>query len=305
MRFLVTVDDFSHFVPLAQQQRALEFFDAQRIRASLFTVPRAGEDWRADRDGQWQAFARAAAESGHDFQLHGLDHAAYEFGPTPDWMMALGGDGEGERFARARAERGADWRVEVFVEMLRLAREIFASALGKEPLVFRSGALSQCPALYDALPEAGLHYASNKVADVRGWKYIVGEYDRPGDWDPQVPASPYWLTKRVVNIPIISEYAWYVPPDRLDRHVALAMEDLGRVKEADGIFTLVCHAQCVGAEEPYAREILSRILTAARRDYAAEFLTLTELVGEIEAGEVSVLSRPQSLEACDDAHRSL
>ena len=302
MRFLVTVDDFSHFVPLAQQQRALDFLEGQGVRASLFAVPRAGEKWRADRDEQWRAFARAAAESGHDFQLHGLDHAAYEFGPTPDWMMALGGKDEGERFSQARAERGANWRTEVFVAMLRLARDIFASALGKEPLVFRSGALSQCPALYEALPEVGLRYASNKVADLRGWKYIVGEYDNPGDWDPEVPASPYRLSERVVNVPIISEYAWYVPPDRLDRHVALAAEDLGRVQQAGGVFTPVCHAQCVGAEEDYARRILSQILAIARQEYAAEFLTLTELVGQVEAREVAVLPCPRSPEVSDDAH---
>jgi hypothetical protein len=65
---------------------------------------------------------------------------------------------------------------------------------------------------------------------------------------------------------------------------------LGRVYEAGGVFILVCHVQCVGAEDPYARDLLHRLLATARDDFGVTFGTIRELVADIEAGTVPVLS---------------
>jgi peptidoglycan/xylan/chitin deacetylase (PgdA/CDA1 family) len=288
MRLIITVDDLGALVPLAQQERALAFWEGLGLRATLFCVPRSRQGWRADQAPEWCAFARRAREAGHDLQLHGLDHAAYEFGPTPVWMRALGGAEEEERFQRIRAERESEWRVARFVPMLRTAREIFAAAVGQEPQVFRSGALSQCAALYEALAEVGVRYASNLVVNPRGWEYITGKYDSDLPWDPAVPPCPFRMPSGIVMLPIISEYAWYVPEQGIVEHVALARADRRRVREAGGVFLLVCHAQCVGAEEGYAREILRRMVGEAREEGEVEFGTVRELVEEIEAGAVEV-----------------
>lgn len=297
MRLVITVDDFGGFVPLAQQERTLAFWADLGLRATLFCVPRCPDGWRADRAPDWQAFARHAHEAGHDLQLHGLDHAPYEFGPTPVWMRALGGAAEEERFQRIRAEQESAWRVETFVPMLQTARDLLAEAIGEEPEVFRSGALSQCPALYEALAEAGIFYASNAVVNPRGWDYIVGDYNSKRPWDSAVPPYPFRMPSGATMLPILSEYAWHVPEDRIEAHVALAREDRQRVRQGGGVFLLVCHAQCVGGEEDYARTVLSRMVTEARAEGDVEFGTVRELVEAIEAGDLTVQPPPMVNEA--------
>lgn len=291
MRFLVTMDDLSPAMPLEVQRRALDFWDKLGLRVTLFCVPRGGELWRADRAPDWQAWAREGRAAGHDLQLHGLDHAAYEFGPTPDWVRALGGEAEERTFRRLRPELEGEWRADRFVEKLRLAQDIFAAAVGEPALVFRSGALSQSPPLYEALAAVGLKYASNAVVNPRGWDYIVGKYDSDRPWDPEVPPRPYRLPTGTVMLPMISEYAWYVPEAHLAQHVALAREDRRRVREEQGVFVLLCHAQCVGGEEGYAREILGRVIAETQAEGEVTFGTLRDLVAEIEAGELA----PQSV----------
>jgi len=104
-----------------------------------------------------------------------------------------------------------------------------------------------------------------------------------------VPPAPYWLTPEIINLPMISEYAWYLTPEKIDPHLALAIEDLGRVYDAGGVFILICHVQCVGAEDSYARDLLHRLLTAARDDFGVTFGTIRQLVADIERGEVQVI----------------
>jgi len=177
------------------------------------------------------------------------------------------------------------------VEKLNTALGIFGEAFARRPLVFRTGALSQTPELYDAMAEVGLKYASNLVVDRRGWAYIIEKYDDPGDWDPDVPPHAYYLNDDVINLPIASEYAWYLTEAKIGPHLALAVDDMQRIYGQGGVFILVCHVQCVGAEDGLSQKLLSQLLRLAREDFAAEFGTLTQLVGEVEAGELSVLRR--------------
>ncbi len=95
-------------------------------------------------------------------------------------------------------------------------------------------------------------------------------------------------TAQVVELPIISEYAWELTPQKVDKHLALAREDLRRVWEVGGVFVLLCHVQCVGAQDPLARDLLSRIFAEARDNYTVEFMILREFVALIESGVVPV-----------------
>ncbi len=292
MRFVITVDDFGALVPLHRQERTLAFWESLGLRATLFCVPRGPGGWRADRAADWQAFVQRACGAGHDLQLHGLDHAPYEFGPTPVWMRALGGAAEEQRFEQIRAKQESAWRKKTFVPMLQTARSILAEAVGEEPQVFRSGALSQCPALYEALAEVGISYASNAVVNPRGWNYIVGDYDSDRPWDAAVPPYPFRTPSGTTMLPIISEYAWHVRKERIETHAALAREDRRRVREEGGIFLLVCHAQCVGGEQDYARTILSRLVAEARDEGDVEFGTVRDLLEAIQAGDLTVQPSP-------------
>lgn len=283
LRFVVTVDDVGGLVQdLGLLDQALTFFDSEGVPVSFFAVPRGQGDWEMHRRPEWLSVMRAAEERGHDIQLHGLDHGPCEFGPYPEIVLAMGGDPQ-ERLESDTAEYGHLWRTDLFVEKLQAATGIFRQAFGREPQVFRGGALTHSPELYQALAQVGIRYVSNNVTDPRGWRYIIGEYDTSWDWDPKVPPRPYPLAPGVTDLPIISEYAWYLAPEKIAPHLALAVEDLGRVHQADGVFLLVCHVQCVGAEDGLSRQLLRRLFAAARDQHAAQFMTVRELIAQLEA----------------------
>ncbi len=290
-RFIVTVDDPGGLIQdRALFDRARRFFDEEQVPASFMVVPRGEGGWRLDLQTEWLAALKSAEADGHDCQLHGLDHKDCEFGPYPRMICALhDGDAEGE-LRRDTQRHGHNWRRELYVEKLDTAMAIYQEAFGRPPLVFRTGALSQTPDLYEVMAEAGLRYASNSVLDPRGWAYIIENYEDPGDWDPEVPPQPHYVNERVVNIPITSEYAWYLTSEKIEPHLALAIDDLHRVFEADAPFVLVCHVQCVGAEDGLSQQLLHRLLEAARTEHAVTFGTLAGLVDEIESGEVPVVA---------------
>ncbi len=288
-RFVVTVDDPGGLIQgIPTLQRVMDFFGEESVPASFFVVPRGQGGWQLDRQEEWLAVAQQAEQQGHDCQLHGLDHGRYEFGPYPSFVFAMGGDDPQKRLHEARQESGHLWRRDLYVEKLETAIGIFDRAFGRKPQVLRTGALAQTAELYEAVAEVGMRYVSNKIVNPRGWEYIGGRYDTAVDWDPQVPPRPYYLTQDVINLPMISEYAWQLTPEKIARHLALAVEDLRRVYEADGVFLLICHVQEVGAEHPHSRVLLHRLLEVAREDYQVTFMTVRELIGDIESGAVEV-----------------
>lgn len=300
-RFAVTVDDPGGLIQdLEQFRRVTRFFNAEDVPVSFFVVPRGEGGWQLDRETEWLAALQQAEREGHDCQLHGLDHKGCEFGPFPSFVSAMGGPDTDKRLQSDREQSGHLWRRDLFAEKLDAAISIFADGLGRRPLVFRTGALSQHPDLYRALVDVGMRYVSNKVLDPRGWKYIIGEYDNPGDWDPSVPPRPYWLTEGIIDLPIASEYAWYLTDEILETHLALALEDLGRVYEAGGVFILCCHVQMVGTEEPYARDLLSRLFAVARQDYDVTFQTMRDLVADIESDALQVIQSETTTDSGSD-----
>lgn len=290
-RFIVSVDDPGGLIQdLATFDRVRRFFDSCGAPASFMVVPRGDGGWILDQQTEWLAALKSAERDGHDCQLHGLDHQNCEFGPYPPMIRVLHQSRDADEALRLDTERyGHTWYRESYVEKLDTAIDIHERAFERRPLVFRTGALSQTPELYDIMAEAGMRYASNAVTDPRGWEYIIENYDDPGEWDPAVPDAPYWLTDRIINLPIMSEYAWYLTEEKIERHLALAVDDLQRVAQAGRVFILVCHVQCVGAEDGLSQKLLARLLRVAKEEYGAEFGTLAGLVGEIEAGVVPVL----------------
>lgn len=292
-RFVLTVDDPGGLIQdLGIFNRARRFFDDQGVPATFFVVPRGAGGWVLDEQPDWLEALHGAEAAGHNCQLHGLDHQNCEFGPYPLMICALHGDGAEAALASDTANFGHTWRRELFVEKMDTALDIFRRAFDRSPQVFRTGALSQTPELYEIMADAGMKYCSNFVTDPRGWAYIIEHYDDPGDWDPNVPAGPYQLTDRITDLPIISEYAWYLTEEKIAPHLALAVEDLGRVYDAGGVFLFVCHVQCVGAEDGLSMKLLSQLFDIARRDFNVEFQTVAQLVADIEKGSVPVIPRP-------------
>ena len=93
-------------------------------------------------------------------------------------IRAIHGPDPEEELRNDTRKYGHWWRHEAYVEKLTTAIGIYERALGRRPMVFRTGALSQTPELYDAMAEVGMRYASNSVIDPRGWEYIVGNYEK-------------------------------------------------------------------------------------------------------------------------------
>ncbi|MBP8952673.1 MAG: DUF2334 domain-containing protein [Armatimonadetes bacterium] len=289
-RFVVTVDDPGGLIQdLDAFERVRRFFDEEGVPASFMVVPRGEGGWQLDTQPAWLSALKSAEAGGHDCQLHGLDHQNCEFGPYPAMIRALSRRDPEEVLREDAVRFGSVWNYESHVEKLQTAMTIYRAAFERDPLVLRTGALSQTPELYRALADVGMRYTSNLVVDPRGWEYIIENYDDPGDWDPAVPPHPYMLTDRIINLPMISEYAWYLTPEKIPVHLALAVDDLQRVYAQGGVYILICHVQCVGAEDKLSQQLIHELLSVARSDYAPQFETLAGLVADIEAGTVPVI----------------
>ncbi|MBI3922394.1 MAG: DUF2334 domain-containing protein [Armatimonadetes bacterium] len=290
-RFVVTVDDPGGLVQdLGIFQKTLDFFAEEEVTASSFVVPTGNDGWQLDQHQEWVDALRNAEQQGHDFQLHGLDHSHCEFGAHPALMSIMGGADYETRLKADIAQFGHLWRRDLFARKLQTALSIFEKAVGHRPLAFRTGALSQSRQLYQAVAEVGLRYVSNRVIDPRGWHYIGGNYQDCGDWEPEVPPRPYWLTDEVVDLPISSEYAWRVPPEKIEKHVSLAVEDMRRIYSLCDVFILVCHVQEVGGDLPYPQQVLRSIFATARKDFQVQFITLRQLIADIESDLVPVIT---------------
>lgn len=289
-RFVVTVDDPGGLIQdLDAFERVRRFFDEEGVPASFMVVPRGEGGWQLDTQPAWLSALKSAEAGGHDCQLHGLDHQNCEFGPYPAMIRALSRRDPEEVLREDAVRFGSVWNYESHVEKLQTAMTIYRAAFERDPLVLRTGALSQTPELYRALADVGMRYTSNLVVDPRGWEYIIENYDDPGDWDPAVPPHPYMLTDRIINLPMISEYAWYLTPEKIPVHLALAVDDLQRVYAQGGVYILICHVQCVGAEDKLSQQLIHELLSVARSDYDPQFETLAGLVADIEAGTVPVI----------------
>ncbi len=289
-RFVITVDDPGGLIQeISTLQLVADFFGEECAPASFFVIPRGEGGWQLDKQEEWLAAAQRAEQQGHNCQLHGLDHGSYEFGPYPCFVLAMDTADTDAHYRQARERFGHLWRREVYVEKLQTAIGIFENSFGRMPQVFRTGALSQTPELYDAVADVGMRYVSNMIVNPRGWEYIGDRYETDVDWDPGVPPRPYYLTEDVINLPMISEYAWQMTAEKVEPHLELALDDMRRVYEADGVFVLICHVQEVGAEHPYSRIMLHKFLQAAREQYEVSFMNLRDLVADIENKTVPVL----------------
>lgn len=294
MKFVITVDDAGLGLSREQEERSIAFFDEFKVPASFFVVPCSKGGGELTDDPAWVARARGYEARGHDYQLHGYTHEGFEFGPPEQWMIDLCGEHAQQMAVAGFPEYREQWTPDSLRSMLGKAMAAFERAFDRPPEVFRAGCLAAGGPAFDAMAELGLRYDSNKVVDPRGWDYMVGKFDTVRGWDPRVPPWPYRLTEGVVEVPCMSEYAWTPTEETVPRLVDLALQDLGRAEVEGGVFILMCHQQRVGADDDLSRRILSRLFEEARRAFSAEFLTLRELVAQIERGEQPVASGTQA-----------
>ena len=260
----------------------LDFLAAQEVVATFFVVPHAGGQ-PLDAKPEWLDLLRRAQEEGHELQLHAFDHGStFEFGVPPDFMLDIIPD------AKARWQREPDAvRAEHTPEALsgRIARgkEIFTRALGSVPQGFRGPCLSMCDATYQALAHHGFRWASNLVVNPMGWRYVNRDYDAGEPWQPDVPPHPFVYRAGIIEVPMLSEYTWYLREEDFERHYALIQSDFDRVQQVGGAFVTLSHYYAMTGEWATGLRVYERLFAYAR-ERGARFCTVSRLVEQAVGG---------------------
>lgn len=273
--FVLTNDDAGGANPHLFRE-LLDFLAVQNVPATFFVVPMSG-GIPLDQKPEWLDLLRRALSEGHELQLHAFDHGStFEFGVPPGFMLDIIPD------AKARWEREpevirAEHTVERMRDRIERGKEIFSRALGFEPRGFRGPCLSMCDATYQALAETGFRWSSNLVVNPMGWRYINGDYDAGEPWQPNVPPHPFRYRSGIIEVPMISEYTWYLKEKDLERHYALIKDDFERVRQVSGAFVTLSHYYALTGEWSTGLRVYERLLADAR-SAGARFATVSQLV---------------------------
>lgn len=273
--FVLTNDDAGGANPHLFRE-LLDFLVVQKVPATFFVVPMSGGE-PLDQKPEWLDLLQRAMSEGHELQLHAFDHGStFEFGVPPGFMLDIIPD------AKARWEREpeviqAEHTVEHMRDRIERGKEIFSRALGYEPRGFRGPCLSMCAATYKALAGSGFRWSSNLVVNPMGWRYINGDYDAGEPWQPDVPPQPFPYESGIIEVPMISEYTWYLKEKDLERHYALIRDDFERVRLAGGAFVTLSHYYALTGEWSTGLRVYERLL-ADVRSAGARFATVSQLV---------------------------
>jgi len=254
----------------------LDFLRAEQVPATFFVVPLAGGK-PLDEKPEWLALLHRALDEGHELQLHGLSHADFEFGVPPGFMLDIIPE-QKERWQREPEVIQAGHSLQLLGEKLARGREIFQRALGYEPRGFRSGCLSICEAMYQALAEQGIRWSSNLVVNPMGWRYINRQYNAPDPWQRDVPPHPFRYKAGVIEVPMVSEYTWYLKGEDLERHWALIRGDFDRVRQAAGAFVALSHYFAMTGEWSTGLRVYERLFAYARKQGKVRFCTVSQLL---------------------------
>jgi peptidoglycan/xylan/chitin deacetylase (PgdA/CDA1 family) len=276
IRFSFTVDDvvLKDFSSVEGFLELLEFLKKQRIPGTFFVVPFNQDIPLYERPG-WVSALKKALSEGHELQLHGLRHQAFEWGIPPDFIMAYEHK-ERERLERERAEIEGTFTVAAFKEKLARGIEIFTRALGHRPTGFRAPYASTHPNLFQALAECGFTYDSSLIVNPKGWRYIVQNYTPGITWNKDVSPLPRKYHPGLVEIPIMAEYTWFLKEEDIERHYQLIKEDLDKISESGGVMVPVCHVGPVTGVNRAGLKVYERLLAYAREKNNVSFCTLTE-----------------------------
>ncbi len=224
-------------------ERYLGFFNEWRVPLTLFVTP-CPRGRPLDEDHAWVRALRKALDDGHDLQLHGYEHKAFEFGLPPPFMLERSPSARRTmEDPEARERVVAGHTVAVLQGKLEKGIEIFRRALGFDPLGFRAPVAMVCPAMFEALANVGIVYDSSLAVSPVGWHYMMQRYTPPEDdpWDPDVPCRPFIHTAGIVEIPLSSEYSAHATWDDIGPRANLMISEHTRTAREGGVFIPVNH----------------------------------------------------------------
>lgn len=258
----------------------LDFLDEQRVPATFFVVP-CDDDLPLDRKPAWLGPLHRALHAGHDLQHHAYNHSScFEFGIPPQFMIDILPPEVQNAYARTPEQFTQQHGYAMLRDKLERGREILSQVLGSVPRGFRAPCLSMCDNTARALQDLDFEWRSNQVVNPMGWHYINHDYDRGEPWQPDVPPHPLGNQGQVLEVPILSEYTWYLTPDDIDRHYALIEADYERTRAEGGAFVVLSHYYAMTGQWAAGLEVYRRLIAHARETGDVRFVTLSELVAE-------------------------
>ena len=260
----------------------LDFLADHAMVATFFVVPLSGGK-PLDQKPEWLDLLARARDEGHELQLHALDHSMFEFGELPGFMLDIIPDAKA-RWQREPEVIQAEHSVANMGAKLDRGEEIFERALGFEPKGFRGPCLSMCDATYQALADRGFIWSSNLVVNPMGWRYINKDYDAGEPWQPGIPPHPFRYKSGVIEVPMLSEYTWYLTDEDVDRQFELIRSDFDRVHQSGDPFVSLSHYYAMTGEWRAGLRVYERLIDYATRVGGLKFCTLSQLVGQTQAG---------------------
>ncbi|MFH0797660.1 MAG: DUF2334 domain-containing protein [Candidatus Omnitrophota bacterium] len=277
VKFAFTVDDVAlkDFSSVEGFLELLEFLKKQHIPGTFFVVP-FNQDIPLYERPDWISVLKKALSAGHELQLHGLRHQAFEWGIPPDFILAYEHQ-ERQKLEREREEIERTFTVEAFKEKIAQGIEIFTRAIGHRPTGFRSPYASTHPNLFQALAECGFTYDSSLIVNPKGWRYVVKDYTPGITWNKDVPPRPREYHPGLVEIPIMAEYTWFLKEENIEKHYGLIKEDLDKISETGGVMVSVCHVVPVTGVNRAGLKVYERLLNYARQNGNVSFGTLKEV----------------------------
>jgi len=274
--FALTNDDAGSQQPELFRE-LLDFLAEQEVPATFFVVPAAGGE-PLDKKPKWLDLFQRALGEGHELQLHDLTHADFEFGVPPGFMLDIMPGEVKARWQREPHVIRAGHTVQALSEKLAKGKEIFYRALRYEPQGFRAGCLAICDNMYRAVADQGLRWSSNLVVNPMGWRYINRQYDAGEPWQDGVPPHPFPHKAGLIEVPVLSEYTWFLKDEDLDRHFALIKHDFHRVCQVSGTFVTLSHYYAMTGEWATGLGVYERLFAYAREQGDVRFCTISQLL---------------------------
>ncbi|MFH2068895.1 MAG: DUF2334 domain-containing protein [Candidatus Omnitrophota bacterium] len=275
-RFAFTVDDVAlkDFSSVEDLRELLGFLKKEGVPATFFVVP-FNQDIPLYQREDWVAALKDAALAGHELQLHGYRHEAFEWGIPPEFILAYE-DRERRRLQEERAEIEKGFSPDVLTAKLEKGIAIFTRVAGHRPIGFRAPYGSTHPNLFTALVKCGFQYDSSLIINPKGWKYIVKDYTPGMIWDKNITPRPFKHQAGLIEIPIMAEYTWFLKEADVERHYQLIREDFDKAAETGGVMASVCHVTPVTGVNSAGLKVYEKLFRYAREQGNVTFSTLGE-----------------------------
>lgn len=274
--FVLSVDDaatknFSNCLDFTQ---LLDFLKKYQVQATIFVVPNeTGIPLYKKKD--WVKVLQRAKDDGHDLELHGYEHNAFEFGIPPDFILAYEHE-ISQKLKKEREKIETNLTVGKIEERLNKGLEIFEKTLGFRPTGFRSPYLSIHKNLFIALKNCGFVFDSSIAINPKGWYYIRKDYQTEVNWF-NIKPKPFQHPSGILEIPLMTEYTWYLKEEDIERQFNLAKEDLDRVEERNGVLVALSHISPMSGKYSAGLKFYEKLFFYIREKKDFSISTLSEI----------------------------